>query len=75
MEEPKDSGTTQKEDVKKTPAKVLPSILSKHCMCTIHSGVTTIGAGRVVAPPLFDGSKLKKLEISDRMGNYSIQRQ
>ena len=26
-----DSGTTQKEDVKKTPAKTL----SKHCMCTI----------------------------------------
>ena len=30
-----DSGTTQKEDVKKTPAKTLPSTLSKHCMCTI----------------------------------------
>ena len=26
-----DSGTTQKEDVKKTPAKMLPS---SHCMCT-----------------------------------------
>ena len=25
-----DSGTTQKEDVKKTPAKMLPST---HCMC------------------------------------------
>ena len=25
----------------------------------INSGVTTIGAGRAVAPPLFDGSKLK----------------
>ena len=28
-------GTTQKEDVKKTPAKMLPSTCSKHCMCTI----------------------------------------
>ena len=28
-----DAGTTQKEDVKKTPAKMLPS--TKHCMCTI----------------------------------------
>ena len=30
-----DSGTTQKKDVKKTPAKMLPSTLSKHCMCNI----------------------------------------
>ena len=28
LEEPEDSGTTQKEDVKKTPAIMLPSILS-----------------------------------------------
>ena len=35
LEEPEDSGTTQKGDVKKTPAKMLPSILSKYCMCTI----------------------------------------
>ena len=35
LEEYEDSGTTQKEDVKKTPAKMLPSTLSKHCMCTI----------------------------------------
>ena len=34
-EECVDSGTTQKKDVKKTPAKMLPSTLSKHCMCTI----------------------------------------
>ena len=27
LEEPEDSVTTQKEDVKKTPAKMLPSIL------------------------------------------------
>ena len=33
LEEYEDSSTTQKEDVKKTPAKMLPSI--KHCMCTI----------------------------------------
>ena len=33
LEEYEDSGTTQKEDVKKTPAKMLPS--TKHCMCTI----------------------------------------
>ena len=26
------SGTTQKKDVKKTPAKILPSSLSKHCV-------------------------------------------
>ena len=33
LEEYEDSGTTQKkEDVKKTPAKILPSTLSKHCM-------------------------------------------
>ena len=35
LEEYEDSGTTQKEDAKKTPAKMLPSTLSKHCMCTI----------------------------------------
>ena len=34
LEEYEDSGTTQKKDVEKTPAKVLPSTLSKHCMCT-----------------------------------------
>ena len=33
LEEYEDSGTTQKKDVKKTPAKMLPS--TKHCMCTI----------------------------------------
>ena len=33
-EEYGDSGTTQKKDVKKTPAKMLPPTLSKHCMCT-----------------------------------------
>ena len=31
-EEYEDSGTTQKEDVKKTPAKMLPSTLSEHFM-------------------------------------------
>ena len=36
VEEPEDSGTTQNEDVKKTSAKMLPSILSKLCMCTIR---------------------------------------
>ena len=34
-EEYGDSGTTQKKDVKKTPATMLPSTLSRHCMCTI----------------------------------------
>ena len=34
LEEYEDSGTTQKEDVEKTPAEMLPSTLSKHCMCT-----------------------------------------
>ena len=34
-EEYGDSGTTQKKDVKKTPAKMLPSTLSRHCTCTI----------------------------------------
>ena len=29
-----DSGITQK-DVKKTPTKMLPSTLSKHCMCIV----------------------------------------
>ena len=33
LEEYEDSGTTQMEDVKKTPAKML---LSTHCMCTIR---------------------------------------
>ena len=32
---PEDSGTTQKEDVKKAPGKMLSSILSKQCMCAI----------------------------------------
>ena len=36
LEEPEDSGTTRKEDVKKTPGKMLPSILSKDCMCYTH---------------------------------------
>ena len=35
LEEYEDSGTAQKEDVKKMPAKMLPSTFSKHCMCTI----------------------------------------
>ena len=35
LEEYEDSGTTQKEDVKKTPAKMLPLTRSKHCMHTI----------------------------------------
>ena len=35
LEEYEDSGTIQKEDVKKTPAKMLPSTLTKHCICTI----------------------------------------
>ena len=30
-----DSGTTQKKDAKKIPAKMLLPTLSKHCMCTI----------------------------------------
>ena len=34
-----DSGTTQKEEDKKTPAKTLPSTLSKHYMCTISNFV------------------------------------
>ena len=34
-EEYGDSDTTQKKDVKKTPATMLPSTLSRHCMCTI----------------------------------------
>ena len=32
LEEYEDSGTAKKENVKKTPAKMLPSTLSKHCM-------------------------------------------
>ena len=35
LEEYEDSGTTQKEDVKKTPAKMLSSTQSKDCLCTI----------------------------------------
>ena len=35
LEEPEDSGITQTEDDKKTPAKTLPSILNEHCMCTM----------------------------------------
>ena len=35
LEEYGDSGTAQKKDVKKTPAKMPPSTQSKHCMCTI----------------------------------------
>ena len=34
-EEYGDSGPTQKKDVKKTLATMLPSILSRHCICTI----------------------------------------
>ena len=39
LEEYEDSGTTQKENVKKTPAKMLPS--TKHCTCTICIFVVT----------------------------------
>ena len=35
LEEYEDSGTTQKENVKKTPVKMLLPTLSKHCMFTI----------------------------------------
>ena len=35
LEEYEDFGATQKKDVKKTPAKMLPSTLNKHCVCTI----------------------------------------
>ena len=42
LEEYEDSGTTQKEDVKKKPAKMLPST---HCMCTICIFVVN---GRIV---------------------------
>ena len=38
MEEPEDSGTTQKEDVKKTPAIMLASILSITCTIPSESG-------------------------------------
>ena len=34
-EEYGDSGTTQKKDVTKPPVKMLPTTLSKHCMCTV----------------------------------------
>ena len=34
-EEYGDLGTTQKKNVKTTPAKMLPSTLSKRCMCTL----------------------------------------
>ena len=40
LEEYEDSGTTQKEDVKKAPAKML---LSTHCMCTICIFVVNAG--------------------------------
>ena len=39
LEEYEDSGTTQKEDVKKIPAKMLPSSRSEHCMCTMCTSV------------------------------------
>ena len=42
-EENGDSGTTQKKDVKKTPVKMLPSTLSKHCMCSISIFVVNHG--------------------------------
>ena len=35
LEEYEDSGTTQKEDVKKTPAKMLPSTLS-NIVCVLY---------------------------------------
>ena len=42
LEEYEDSGTTQKEDIKKTPAKMLPSTCSKHCLCNIHIFVVNL---------------------------------
>ena len=44
LEEYEDSGTTQKEDVKKTPAKMLPST---HCVCTICIFVVNAGIVKV----------------------------
>ena len=35
LAEYENSGTTQKDGVKKTSARMLPSTLSRHCMCTI----------------------------------------
>ena len=59
-EEYGDSGTTQKKDVKKTPAKMLPSTLSKHCMCTISNFVVNDHGKQIV--------ENKKLNIS----GYSV---
>ena len=35
LEEYEDSGTTKKEDVKKTPVQCYHQLLIKHCMCAI----------------------------------------
>ena len=45
LEEYEDLGTTQNEDVKKTPAKMLPST---HCVCTICIFVVNAGIVKVV---------------------------
>ena len=36
LEEYEDSGRTQKEDVKKTRSKMLPSTRSKHCIFVVN---------------------------------------
>ena len=46
LEEYEDSGTTQKEDIKKTPAKMLPSTLRKHCMCTVS--IVVLNDGKLI---------------------------
>ena len=47
LEELEDSGTTQKEDIKKTPAKMLPSILHVY-----YIGVGDAPATPAVAGPI-----------------------
>ena len=39
LEEYEDSGTTQKEDVKKTPAKIIPSRMCTICIFVVNAKI------------------------------------
>ena len=59
LEEHEDLGTTQKEDVKKTPAKMLPSTQSKHCMCRPTICIFVVNANKQIWKVKVENKNLK----------------
>ena len=73
-EEYGDSGTTQKKDVKKTPAKMLPSTLSKHCMCTISNFVVNDHGKQIVENKKLNISGYSVIKLPARVFNHQVLR-